>query len=374
MHESSSFAIGLSGVGLSSPDAFAYSLGRSLASSAASAGVGMLASQAGLGGFVSTIAASLAGRYVAGDDSRGIKEVSSVAFERNGQGFQAVNIGFDKSEFDTVVNKIKENIFNEALNNGLPTAQAVRKVQEGIEQFTQQISEEKSRVDVTAEHVENIENKLREDVTRAIGAESVQKLSAGKKFSAEDSTHVTKALSTAIKQLKKQQFHLNSQTLEPQNEIQEASIQAQNELIDEKIQQYSLLSEFSSRAQVGITRSNSADNLLHDTYIRQGQRAFGTVAGAFSGLAHEADSMSQHDYVELQRSRLPVEAQNNPEVLAKLSAGYALYKGAAKLGQGVSALDDATGNVVSGAMHKLGEDLCEMILALVKELHKTPEI
>ncbi|MBR1735253.1 MAG: hemagglutinin repeat-containing protein, partial [Alphaproteobacteria bacterium] len=47
VHESSSFAIGLSGLDLSSPDAFAYSLGRGLASAAASAGVGMLASEAG---------------------------------------------------------------------------------------------------------------------------------------------------------------------------------------------------------------------------------------------------------------------------------------------------------------------------------------
>ena len=107
--------------------------------------------------------------------------------------------------------------------------------------------------------------------------------------------------------------------------------------------------------EVGLRRSSSLDNLLEDTYIRQGQMAFGTMAGAFTSLAHEANTLSRDDYVELQRTRLPEEAKNNPEVLAKLSTGYMLYKGVAKVGEGISALDDATGNVVSGAMNKIGE-------------------
>ncbi len=45
VHETNNFAIGLSGLNLRSPDAFVYSLGRSLASSATSAGVGILASE-----------------------------------------------------------------------------------------------------------------------------------------------------------------------------------------------------------------------------------------------------------------------------------------------------------------------------------------
>ena len=145
-----------------------------------------------------------------------------------------------------------------------------------------------------------------------------------------------------------------------QNEVQAASLQSQNELIDEKILLYSTFCDALSQSNSGMTRSSSLDDLLQDTFIRQGQMAFGTVGAAFSSLAHEANSMSHHDYVELQRSRLPAEARDNPEVLAKLGMGYVFYKGAAKLGDGLSALDDITCNVVSGAMHKFGEG-CEWL-------------
>ncbi|MDR2267986.1 MAG: hemagglutinin repeat-containing protein, partial [Holosporaceae bacterium] len=97
VHKSHNFAIGLSGLNLSSPEAFAYSLGRGLLSSAAAAGVGMLASEAGLGGFVSSLAASLAGAYVNSevmpqrnfsDDPNwrpsALGSTGSVEFEHNG--------------------------------------------------------------------------------------------------------------------------------------------------------------------------------------------------------------------------------------------------------------------------------------------------
>ncbi|MCR4624215.1 MAG: hypothetical protein K5780_06305 [Alphaproteobacteria bacterium] len=65
--------------------------------------------------------------------------------------------------------------------------------------------------------------------------------------------------------------------------------------------------------------------------------------------------MTYDDYFETRISRLPRYAQNDPEQLASLEAGYFIFKGAAKVGEGMSALDDATGNVVSGAFHKIGE-------------------
>ncbi len=366
VHKSRNFAIGLSGLDLSSADAFAYSLGRGLASAASSAGVGMLASEAGLGGFVSTIAASLAGAYVNSevmpqirDDNHrptGLGSNSTVSYEHNGQGFNAINLDFDKSELDAVINKIKENIFTEALDRKLTTKQAVHKVQKTVEQFTQEVAEEKAKVDTMAELIDDTEKSLRDEIKSSIGDSEVKKLAEGKSISTENRAKVVKSLSKSIQRLVKEKAKLNLHASSKLNEVQQASLQTQNELIDEKLQQYSLLSKFLSRTESPkLNRSNSADNLLQDTYIRQGQRAFGIVADSFISLAHEADSMNYHDYVELQRSRLPVEAQNNPEVLAKMGVGYALYKGAAKVGQEISELDDATGNVVSGAMHKLGE-------------------
>jgi hypothetical protein len=47
--------------------------------------------------------------------------------------------------------------------------------------------------------------------------------------------------------------------------------------------------------------------------------------------------------------------QDNPEIYARMQQSYFLYNGLAKVGHGLSALDDMTGNVVSGLFHKIGE-------------------
>ncbi len=133
-------------------------------------------------------------------------------------------------------------------------------------------------------------------------------------------------------------------------------MQAQNEFINEKIQKYDVLEELLSRDnKPRLKRSNSVDMALNDTYIRQLRGALGAAAGTFSDLAHEANTMTYDDYFETRISRLPNYLQNDPEQLASLEAGYFIFKGAAKVGEGMSALDDATGNVVSGALHKIGE-------------------
>lgn len=166
IHESQSFAIALSGLDISSADAFAYSLGRSLASSAASAGVGLVASHAGLGGFVSTVAASLAGTYVntnllplprneqpTNQESRlpGITSNGTVSYERNGDGFQAINLDFDKAEFDAIIGKIRENIFAEALDEGASPQEVAETTQREVENFGQDINAEQEKIDKTVE-------------------------------------------------------------------------------------------------------------------------------------------------------------------------------------------------------------------------------
>ena len=139
MHESSSFAIGLSGLDLSSADAFAYSLGRGLASAATSAGVGMLASEAGLGGFVSSLAASLAGAYVnsevmpqmhdAEHRPTGLGSTGTVEMEHNGHGFRSTQIDFDRTEFNNVIDLVKAKVFDEALNENADTETTIERIE-----------------------------------------------------------------------------------------------------------------------------------------------------------------------------------------------------------------------------------------------------
>jgi hypothetical protein len=94
---------------------------------------------------------------------------------------------------------------------------------------------------------------------------------------------------------------------------------------------------------------------LQDTVIRQGGHVARAAIGGFAQVAHEADRLSMSDYVNEQISRLPPEMQDNPEIYARMQQSYFLYNGLAKVGHGLSALDDMTGNVVSGLFHKIGE-------------------
>ena len=371
VHESTSFAIGLSGLDLTSADSFAYSLGRSLASSAASAGVGLVASRAGLGGFVSTIAASLAGTYVntnllplqrneqpTNHESRlpSITSNGTVSYERNGDGFQAINVDFDKAELDAIIDKIRENIFAEALDRGASPQEVAEAAQLEVANFGRDIETEQEKISQTANAIDQTENQLKEEVIESIGPEKTRDFKI-KDLSPNDRKQVAESLSKAIKRLQKQQAKINLMAPKGQNLVQNASLQAQNEIISEKIQSYSFLCDFLLRSNSSpkLTRSNSADNLIQDTYIRQGQRALGMGIAGIAELSHEADVLSHQQYTELQRSRLPEDIQNNPDALGKLGASYAVYKAAAGVGHGLVALDDATGNVVSGGMHKLGD-------------------
>jgi adhesin HecA-like repeat protein len=154
IHSSHNFAIGLSGLDLSSPDAFAYTLGRGLLSAAASGAVGMLASEAGLGGFVSSLAASLTGAYVnseimpqrnfSGDPHRtpsGLSSNSSIEIQHNGRGFKAVNVDFNAAAFRETINEVKARIFDECLDQNIPVEVATEIVEDQIEDFKEEVSE-----------------------------------------------------------------------------------------------------------------------------------------------------------------------------------------------------------------------------------------
>jgi hypothetical protein len=139
-HQSRNFAIGFSGLDLSSPDAFAYTLGRSILSSMASAGVGMLASEAGLGGFVSSVAASLAGAYInaevmpqISDETHrptGLGSTGYVEFERNSHGFHAIGVDFDEKAFRATLDEVKSKIFEKGLERNTPPEDVMQLTQE----------------------------------------------------------------------------------------------------------------------------------------------------------------------------------------------------------------------------------------------------
>jgi hypothetical protein len=130
-------------------------------------------------------------------------------------------------------------------------------------------------------------------------------------------------------------------------------------IVDEKISQYqqlllALSIDRQSVQQLRMTRSGSME-ALSDTIIRQSGQIARTAIGGFAQVANEADRLSMSDYMDTQVSRLPTEIRDNPQMIARLQQSYFLYKGLAKIGQGVAALDDMTGNFASKALRKIGE-------------------
>jgi hypothetical protein len=123
-------------------------------SSATSAGVGMLASEAGLGGFVSSLAASLAGAYVNAevmpqrnfsDDPNwkptGLGSTGSVEFDHDGRGFHAINVDFNQQAFNETIDNLKSRIFEECLDQNIPVEDAMEIVEEQVAAFTEEAIE-----------------------------------------------------------------------------------------------------------------------------------------------------------------------------------------------------------------------------------------
>ncbi|MBR1734447.1 MAG: hypothetical protein IJ730_03210, partial [Alphaproteobacteria bacterium] len=219
VHESSSFAIGLSGLDLSSPDAFAYSLGRGLASAAASAGVGMLASEAGLGGFVSSLAASLAGAYVnsevmpqmrdAEHRPTGLGSTGTVEMEHNGCNFRSMQIDFDQTEFNHVIDQVKAKVFDEALDKGLPTQEAVQIAEQRKQKLIQDLNTENAKVEETSDFVEQTGKDAVEEIKAEIGEGEAAKLANKQPVSKDTRAIVAKHFKSAAHKLRAKKSKLN---------------------------------------------------------------------------------------------------------------------------------------------------------------------
>jgi hypothetical protein len=145
--------------------------------------------------------------------------------------------------------------------------------------------------------------------------------------------------------------------------VSEASVQTQLGIIDERMSQYQqiLLTLTADRhpERPRMTRSKSPEP-LRDTFIRQGGQIARTAIGGFTQVANEADKLSISDYMNAQMLRLPVEMRDDPkfyasESYARLQQSYLLYKGFAKVGQGLAAVDDMLLNYPSKALHAVGE-------------------
>ena len=266
VHESSSFAIGLSWLDLSSPDAFAYSLGRGLASAASSARVGMLASEAGLGGFVSSLAASLAGAYVnseimpqmrdANHRPSGLGSTGTVEMEHDGHSFRSTQIDFDRTEFNQVIDQVKAKVFSEALDKGLPTQEAVQIAEQRKQKLIQDLNTEKAKVEETSDFIEKTGKDAVEEIKAEIGEAEAAKLAGGLPVSQETRTKVGAVVRKFKKNLVREKDKMNLLAPLRSDIVEQTSLQTRNELLNDAIRQCDRI-----LTEIGEVSSNSAHEI-----------------------------------------------------------------------------------------------------------------
>jgi hypothetical protein len=116
-------------------------------SSLTSAGVGILASKIGLGGFVSSVAASLAGAYVNAEvmprrnGSDAPSSTGHVEYSHNGQGFRAVGIDISSEQLRATIDKLKENFYAECLDQEVPVEVATEMAEDQVAEFEDELLE-----------------------------------------------------------------------------------------------------------------------------------------------------------------------------------------------------------------------------------------
>lgn len=106
------------------------------------------------------------------------------------------------------------------------------------------------------------------------------------------------------------------------------------------------------------------------TRVREG---LGVVVGTFAEACHLADTMYCEQYVAYQMAQMPEELRSNPEYCLTIAGNYFLFKSFAKVEKAIRAADDATGNVGSWLLNKVG-DLSRAVFGTAERGLKSLEI
>ena len=118
--ENHSWGVSISGIDLSSTEAFSRTFERAIRSGIVGYAAGRTAQALGAGDFASSLIGSLASAYASasGESRDGLSSLGRISEERNGHELEVEVVGFNRDLFNQELNQIKENIFAEALNGG----------------------------------------------------------------------------------------------------------------------------------------------------------------------------------------------------------------------------------------------------------------
>lgn len=139
------------------------------------------------------------------------------------------------------------------------------------QKLIQDLDTEKAKVEETSDFVEQTGKDAVEEIKAEIGEAEAAKFANKQPVSKETRAIVAKHFKSAAHKLRAKKNKLNFEAPLHADPVAQASRETQNQLIDAQLLVYeNVLSFLSTMEQPRLRRSNSFDNLLQDTYIRQG--------------------------------------------------------------------------------------------------------
>jgi hypothetical protein len=225
----------------------------------------------------------------------------------------------------------------------------IERTDEAVQRTTQQ---EETKVKSVAEETVAVNDQLNQKLKSTVGEAEIAKLTSGKPVSAKTRASVAREISGAIGalQAKKEEVARSSSAGSGKFEqsITAASKETQLSVLNDRIGMYQQL----------LFALSQAPEPLAVTRVREG---VGVVLGVVADNCRAADAMTHEQYMDYQMSKMPESMRSDPEIIDSMAASYFINRGLAKIGQGIGtvfgALDDATGNVLSGWMHKLSDGI-----------------
>ncbi len=181
---------------------------------------------------MSSLAASLAGAYVnsevmpqmhdAEHRPTGLGSTGTVEMEHDSRGFRSTQIDFDRTEFNNVIDQVKAKVFDEALDKGLSTQEAVQ-IAKDSETALQKAS---ITVETTETSLQDIDEHTKADVQEKIIEVLDDAPVAVKRQAQRENLNV---LSSSVRNAAQQKIQVLNQQI--------AAIEAQKTAMSEKIQQ-----------------------------------------------------------------------------------------------------------------------------------------
>ena len=227
-------------------------------------------------------------------------------------------------------------VYADCIEDGDTEEEAKAKAEKKGNEFEKQMEEKAKEVAETAGYIDTVEREL----VREVGQDALKKIAEKKPLSAESKRKLATALSNASCKLKKAQIVVNLKS-KANNPLDEPTREAQNTEFNKKINEY-----------------DNFRALLQNDNVSDVKKGAWIVTESFGEMMNDAVNLSHDEYMERMRSKLPP-GMSSSMFLQQAREAYFVLNGLNLFGKNIkkcfTTLDDATGNIGSKALDKLGE-------------------